>query len=92
MRNHGPPNLRVKGIPRQRDTGEYRKEENVEAEEDVTYVLQPLRIVRQVMKEDGNDASSHVDCKPTIPQDTVSFTFPNCVCTALSCRNTTVEL
>lgn len=65
MRNHSTPDLGIQSIPNDRDEVEEEEEKDVEGEEDVRYVLNPLRIVRQVMQQNRNDARAHDYGKPS---------------------------
>jgi len=65
-------------IAQQGDDGEEDEEADVEDEENVGYDPEPVAIVRELMEQDGHDASAHCDNEPTIPQGSLNqrMTFP----------------
>ncbi len=64
--NHGAPDLGVQAVAEDADEEKGDKEDDVEAKDDVGNVLQPRRVVGQVVEEDRDDARAHVDGEPSI--------------------------
>lgn len=65
-------------IAQQGDDGEEDEEADVEDEENDGYDLEPVAIVRELMEQDGYDASAHCDDEPAISQGSLNqrTTFP----------------
>ena len=60
--------LGIHRVAQKGDNGEEEKEAEVKDEENVGYYSEPVAIVRELMEEDGHDASAHCDNEPAIPQ------------------------
>lgn len=75
MGKHRRPDLWVQHIACKAYTKEDNKQNNVKREEHVRDILKPYCLVRKVMKQYGNDTSTHTNGEPSVADVSVRPTL-----------------
>ena len=66
MAQHSRKDSGIQYVPQARQKGEEEEEDEVEHEENDGNDAEPVSVVRQLMEQDGYDASAHRDNKPSV--------------------------